>query len=67
MAGILASLIEHCDAALVYRGRSCDIYDVDCPRCSATGVSVIGRQGVFVVCLVCGLSTSLPLGSSSVQ
>jgi ribosomal protein S27E len=67
MAGILASLIEYCDAALVGRGPTGDLYDVDCPHCSATGVSVIVRQGVFVACLVCGLSISLPHGSSFVQ
>jgi len=60
--GLLASLIDFCEAELT---RLSDVVTPAvpvCPACEARGPSIVVRGGAFSTCLVCGLTPSpLPL------
>ncbi len=58
MPGLLASLIDFCEAELTRLTDAVTPSLPACPGCGARGASIVVRTGLFRACLVCGLASS---------
>lgn len=57
MAGILATLIDHCEIGLQGGPAAAFMSESPtCPHCEARGISIVVRGGGCVMCMVCGLT-----------